>query len=156
MWNGGKQTWKRVRGRGRQQEYLSPSLPNPAPSPFFLAHFSLRFPNYLRACYRLTTSFVSKFLWFFSTSASSTFDALLLISTNGFGSTNFSAAFRRCIFQTYFSLLSSVSLTLPPTLYFRQEGTTICFASAHSLDYSVFLAYAKIRAVLWSERLFTD
>ena len=60
--NGGKQTWKRV--RGKEQEDLSPSLPNPAPSPFFLAHFSLRFPNYLKACYRLTTSFIYKFLWY--------------------------------------------------------------------------------------------
>ena len=60
MENGGKQTWKRV--RGREQEDLSPSLPNPVPSPFFLAHLSLRFPNYLKACYRLTTSFIYKFL----------------------------------------------------------------------------------------------
>ena len=40
---------------GGGKEVLSPSLPNPAPSPFFMAHFSLRFPNYLKACYRLTT-----------------------------------------------------------------------------------------------------
>ena len=55
MGNGGKQTWKRV--RGRKQEDLSPCFPNPAPSPFFLAHFSLRFPNYLKACYRLNKLF---------------------------------------------------------------------------------------------------
>ena len=40
---------------GGGKDVLSPSLPNPSPSPFFLAHFSLRFPNYLKACYRLTT-----------------------------------------------------------------------------------------------------
>ena len=40
---------------GGGKEVLSPSLPNPTLSPFFLAHFSLRFPNYLKACYRLTT-----------------------------------------------------------------------------------------------------
>ena len=40
---------------GGGKEVLSPSLPNPAPSPFFLAHFSFRFPNCLKACYRLTT-----------------------------------------------------------------------------------------------------
>ena len=40
---------------GGGKEVLSPSLPNPAPSPSFLAHFSLRFPNYLKACYGLTT-----------------------------------------------------------------------------------------------------
>ena len=61
MGNGGKQTWKRV--RGREQEDLSPPLHNPAPSPYFLAHFSLRFPNQLKACYRLTTSFIYKCLW---------------------------------------------------------------------------------------------
>ena len=44
------------RGRvGGAKEVLSPSLPNPAPLPFSLAHFSLRFPSYLRACYMLTT-----------------------------------------------------------------------------------------------------
>ena len=36
------------RGRvGGAKEVLSPSLPNPAPLPFSLAHFSLRFPSYL-------------------------------------------------------------------------------------------------------------
>ena len=40
---------------GGGKEVLSPSPPNPVPSPFFLAYFSLRFPNYLKACYRLTT-----------------------------------------------------------------------------------------------------
>ena len=44
------------RGRvGGAKEVLSPSLPNPAPLPFSLAHFSLRFPSYLGACYMLTT-----------------------------------------------------------------------------------------------------
>ena len=63
MGNGGKQTWKKV--SEREQEDLSPSLPNPAPSPFFLAHFSLRFPNYLKACYRLTMSFTMPFTNFY-------------------------------------------------------------------------------------------
>ena len=49
---------------GGGKEVLSPSLPNAAPSPFFLAHFSLRFPNYLKAGYRLTTSFIYRFLWY--------------------------------------------------------------------------------------------
>ena len=40
---------------GGGKEVLSPSPPNPVLSPFFLAYFSLRFPNYLKACYRLTT-----------------------------------------------------------------------------------------------------
>ena len=58
MENEGKQTWKRVLKKERVrggEEVLSPPLPSPAPSPFFLAHFSLRFPNYLKACYGLTT-----------------------------------------------------------------------------------------------------
>ena len=40
---------------GGGKEVLSPSLPNPTLSPFFLAHFPLHFSNYLKACYRLTT-----------------------------------------------------------------------------------------------------
>ena len=50
---------------GGGKEVLSPSLPNPTLSPFFLAHFSLRFPNYLKACYRLTTCIPSfpTFYW---------------------------------------------------------------------------------------------
>ena len=40
---------------GGGKEVLSPSLPNPTFSPFFLAHFPLHFSNYLKACYRLTT-----------------------------------------------------------------------------------------------------
>ena len=49
---------------GGGKEVLSPTLPYPAPSPFFVAHFSLRFPNYLKACYRLTTC-ISLFLAFY-------------------------------------------------------------------------------------------
>ena len=81
---------------GGGKEVLSLFLPNSAPSPFFLAHFSFRFPNYLKACYRLTTCIpsFSTFYGIYSTWASSAFDALLLISRNGFGSTNFSTAFR--------------------------------------------------------------
>ena len=55
MGNGGKQTLKRV--RGKEQKDLLPSLPNPAPSPLFPAHFFLTFlfPKYLKAGYRLNT-----------------------------------------------------------------------------------------------------
>ena len=153
MGNGRKQTWKRVRER-ESREDLSPSLPNPAPSPFFLAHFSLLFPNYLKACYRLNTYIPSfpTFYGIYSTWASSTFGALLLISRNGFGSTNFSTAFRLrnfffflvffllfflCHFLLYFldlffdSLPSLTHLSPPPPcpLCSRQEGTTILFCS---------------------------
>ena len=49
---------------GGGKEVLSPSLPNPAPLPFSLAHFSLHFPNYLRARYTLTT-FIPSFSTFY-------------------------------------------------------------------------------------------
>ena len=128
---------------GGGKEVLSPSLPNPAPSPFFLAHFSFRFPNYLKACYRLTTCIPSfpTFCGIYSTWASSTFGAFLLISWKGFGSTNFSLTH---------------SLSSPTPLYSRQEGTTIFFAPDHSFDYWSVLGLRKKRAVFWSERLCTD
>ena len=106
---------------GGGKDVLSPSLPNPAPSPFFVAHFSLRFPNYLKACYRLTTCIPSfpTFYGIYSTWASSTFGALLLISRNGFGSTNFSTAFRLRIFflSFLFSFIFSLSVS---TVFFRR------------------------------------
>ena len=140
MGNGGKQTRKRV--RGRKQQELSPSLPNPAASPFFLAHFSFLFPNYLKACYRLNTSFISNFLWYmfnlsvkhfwpfvfncFQTAKLSFFS--FLFSFFYF----FFVSFYR-IFQTYFSLGSRQSHSLssppPPPICSRQEGTTILFFS---------------------------
>ena len=82
MENRGRETWKRVRGG---KEVLSPSLPNPVPSPIFLAYFSFRFPNYLKACYMLTMCIPSfpTFYGIYSTWASSTLGALLLISRNG-------------------------------------------------------------------------
>ena len=141
-----------------------------------MAHFSLRFPNYLKACYRLTTCLPSfpTFYGIYSAWASSTFGTLLLISRNRFGSTNFSTAFRLrfffflvsflsfflCHFLSYFldlfSILSPVSLTSPlprraPSAPDKRERP-FCFAPDHSFDYSAFLAYAK----LWSERLCTD
>ena len=67
MGNGGKQTWKRV--RGRDQEDLSPSLPNPAPWPFFLARISLLFPNSLKVVFFLLfclCQFLSYFQTYFS------------------------------------------------------------------------------------------
>ena len=54
---------KRERVRGGK-EVLSPSLPNLAPLPFSLAHFSLRFPNYQRARDMLTT-FIPSFPTFY-------------------------------------------------------------------------------------------
>ena len=132
-----------------------------------MAHFSLRFPNYLKACYRLTTCLPSfpTFYGIYSAWASSTFGTLLLISRNRFGSTNFSTAFRLrfffflvsflsfflCHFLSYFldlfSILSPVSLTSPlprraPSAPDKRERP-FCFAPDHYLDYSAFLAYAK-------------
>ena len=122
---------------GGGKEVLSPSLPNPTLSPFFLAHFSLRFPNYLKACYRLTTCLPSfpTFYGIYSAWASSTFGTLLLISRNRFGSTNFSTAFRlwKCHFLSLPCLTDSPPP--PPTPCSRQERTTICFAPDHLFDY---------------------
>ena len=135
---------------GGEKEVLLPSLPNPTLSPFFLAHFPLHFPNYLKACYRLTTCLPSfpTFYGIYSTWVSSTFGALLLISRNRFGSTNFSTAFRlrnchfflSCFHSFIFSLSVSIvffrrifrfssqshSVLPPPALCSRQGGTTIC------------------------------
>ena len=143
---------------GGGKEVLLPSLPNPTLSPFFLAHFPLHFPNYLKACYRLTTCLPSfpTFYGIYSTWVSSTFGALLLISRNRFGSTNFSTAFRLwnchfflpCFLSFIFSLSvfispQSHSLSPPPTPCSRQERTTICFAPDHSFDYSRLLNLHK-------------
>ena len=152
---------------GGGKEVLSLFLPNSAPSPFFLAHFSFRFPNYLKACYRLTTCIPSfpTFYGIYSTWASSAFDALLLISRNGFGSTNFSTAVRlrnchfflSCFLSFIFSLSFSIvvfrrifrfspqshSLSFPNPLCSRQEGTTTCFVPDHSFDYSRVLGLRK-------------
>ena len=64
MGNGGKQTLKRV--RGREQEDLSPSLPNPAPSPFFVAHFFFAFSQLSEGLLQVkyVHSFISNFLWY--------------------------------------------------------------------------------------------
>ena len=99
---------------GGGKEVLSPSLPNPTLSPFFLAHFSLRFPNYLKACYRLTTCLPSfpTFYGIYSAWASSTFGTLLLISRNRFGSTNFTTAFR--LWKCHFLSLPCLTDSPPP------------------------------------------
>ena len=120
---------------GGGKDVLSPSLPNPAPSPFFVAHFSLRFPNYLKACYRLTTCIPSfpTFYGIYSTWASSTFGALLLISRNGFGSTNFSTAFRLRIFFFFLSCFLSFIFSLSvSTVFFRRIFRSS--PQSHSLD----------------------
>ena len=166
---------------GGGKEVLSLFLPNPAPSPFFLAHFSFRFPNYLKACYWLTTCIPSfpTFYGIYSTWASSAFDALLLISRNGFGSTNFSTAvrLRNChffsflfsffyfffvifysSFQSYFSFLSPISLTLhphPPLLRTRGHDHLFCSRPFVRLFARSWLTQ-KVRAVFCSETLCTD
>ena len=133
MGNGGKQTWKRV--RGRKQEDLLPSFPNPAPSPFFLAHFSLRFPNYLKACYRLNTCIPSfpTFYGIYSTWASSNFGTLLLI--NRTGSTNFSTAFRRRNFYFFFVIFYRIFRFSPQSHSLFPPHPTIC----HCYDLSYAL-----------------
>ena len=152
---------------GGGKEVLSPSLPNPAPSPFFLAHFSFRFPNYLKACYRLTTcipSFATYDIYW--TWASSTFGALSLISRNRFGGTNFqllldceTVIFFLCCFLSFVlslsvstvfldvffaSLPSRTHLSPPPPLRPRLLQTIRSTIPRSWLK-------QKVRAVLWSQ-----
>ena len=158
---------------GEGKEVLSPSLPNAASSPFFLSHFSFRFPNYLKACYRLTTCIPSfpTFYGIYSTWASSTFGALLLISRNGFGSTNFSTAFRLrnchfflscfhsfiflCQFLSYFldvffaSFLSLIH-SPPPQLQTRGHDHLVCSRPFVRLFARSWITQ-KVQAVFWSE-----
>ena len=182
MGNGRKQTWKRVRGR-ESREDLSPSLRNPAPSPFFPAHFSLLFPNYLKACLQAyyVHSFISIFLWYIFNL--STFGALLLIIGKGiwynylfnsvldwetvffFFLNFFFFSFYR-IFYTYFPLLSPVSLTPPPPPPLQPppsapDKSERPFAPDHLLQTirsTIPRSWLtqKVRAVLWAERLCTD
>ena len=168
---------------GGGEEVLSPSLQNPAPSPFFLAHFSFRFPNDLKACYRLLrrVSCVPSFPTFYgiySTWASSTFGALLLISRNGFGSTNFLTAFWQwnchfflsCFLSIIFSLSISIvfldvffaslpSLTHsplpPPSAPDNRERPFILLQTIRSTIPRSWLT-RKVRAFLWYENLCTD
>ena len=174
MGNGRKQTWKRVRGR-ESREDLSPSLPNPAPLPFFPAHFSLLFPNYLKACLQANYvhSFISNFLWYIFNL--STFGALLLIIGKGiwynylfnsvldwetvffFFLNFFFVSFYR-IFYTYFPLLSPVSLTPPPPLPSSPRHLLQTRANDHLLQTirsTIPRSWLtqKVRAVLWAERL---
>ena len=158
---------------GEGKEVLSPSLLNAASSQFFLAHFSFRFPNYLKACYRLNTCIPSfpTFYGIYSTWASSSFGALLLISWNGFGSTNFSTAFRLrnchfflscfhsfiflCQFLSYFLdvfFASFLSLTHFPPLLLQTRGHDhlVCSRPFVRLFARSWITQ-KVRAVFWSE-----
>ena len=100
-------------------------------------------------------------------------------SRKGFGSTNFSTAFRlrNChfvffflvffllfffvsfyrIFLKYFSLLSPVSLTLLPCPLLHSRGNDHLFSSrAFVRLFALSWFTQKVRAVLWSERNCTD
>ena len=70
----------------------------------------------------------------YSTWASSTFDALLLISWNGFGSTNFSAAFRRrnCLLFSFFLVFFVLFFICQFLSYYLD----VFFASLPSLTHS--------------------
>ena len=143
-----------------------------------MAHFSLRFPNYLKACYRLTTCLPSfpTFYGIYSAWASSTFGTLLLISRNRFGSTNFSTAFRLrfffflvsflscflCHFLSYFLDLFSIlshspppSPAAPPLLQTRGNDHFVLLQTITSTIPPSWLTQ-KVRAALWPERLCTD
>ena len=128
-----------------EKRFFRPLSLTPPLCHFFLAHFSLRFPNYPGACY-MSTTFIPSFPTFYgiySTWASNPFGSLLFISRNEFGSTNdsetvffflsffsFGSSLTVSIvfIRTYFSLLSSVSLTLPPRLL-QIRGNDLLFCS---------------------------
>ena len=122
---------------GGGKAVLLPPLPNLAPSPLFSSSlfFTLIFSNYLKACYRLTTCIPSfpTVYGIYSTWTFNTFGTLLLISRNGFGSTNFSTALRprncHCFFFLVFFLLFFLCQFM---LYFF----VVFFASLLSLTHS--------------------
>ena len=121
---------------GGGKEVLSPSLPNPTLSPFFLAHFSLRFPNYLKACYRLTTCIHHFQLLMVYIQLERR--ALLALCYWSAGTDLVVLTFQLLLdCENVIFYLSPVSLTLPPppTPCSRQERTTICFAPDHLFDY---------------------
>ena len=187
MENEGKQTWKRVLKKERVrggEEVLSPPLPSPAPSPFFLAHFSLRFPNYLKACYGLTTripSFPSFYgihiqrerrallaLCYLSVGTDlviPTFQLLLDCETVIFFFLVFFLLFFLCQFLSYFFgrifSFSSRSPSLrfppppPPLLQTRENDHLFRYRPFVPLFAPSWLTQ-KVRAVLWSKRLCTD
>ena len=95
------------------KEVLSLSLPNPALSPFFLAHFSLRFPNYIKGLLTglVTTCipFISSFLWYiFDLSVEHFWRFVIDQRERIWQLTNFSTAFklRNCHFLFLFCFLS--------------------------------------------------
>ena len=74
---------------------------------------------------------------------------------------SFSLSVSMVFIRTYFSLLPSVSLTLPPPpppslAPDKRERPFVLLQTICSLDYSRVLGLQKVRAVLWSERLCTD
>ena len=86
---------------GGGKEVLRPlSLTPRRPFAIFSSWLFVRFPNYLKARYGLTTcipsfpTFYDLYSSTWTSSTFSTFGALLLTSRNGSGSTNFSTAFR--------------------------------------------------------------
>ena len=145
--------------------------PKPRPSPFFLAHFSLCFPNYLKACYRLSTSFISKFLWYiFNLSVEHFWRFVIDQRGNGFGSTNFSTAFRlrNCPFFFLFFLLfqflsyfldvffaSLLSLTnsplSPPHMLHTKGNGHFVLLRTIRLTIPRSSLTQQVRAALWSE-----
>ena len=130
---------------GGGKEVLSPTLPYPAPSPFFVAHFSLRFPNYLKACYRLTTCIHHFQLLMVYIQLERR--ALLALCYWSAGTDLVVLTFQ-LLLDCEFFFLSSLT-HLPPSLPRRAPSAPdkrerpLCFAPDHSFDYSTFLAYAK-------------
>ena len=123
------------------------------------------------------------YIYIYSTWASSTFGALLLISRNGFGSTNFSTAFRlrNCHFFLSFIFSLSVSIVFFRRIFrFSPQSHSVPHTNTpqptprpsapdkrerpfadhllQTLRSTIPRSWLtqKVRAVLWSEKLCTD
>ena len=129
-----------------------------------MAHFSLRFPNYLKACYRLTTcihhfqllmayiqlerrALLALCYWSAGTDLVVLTFQLLLIRLRNCHFSSFLFYFFLSVsikfLEVFFVSLPSFT-HFPPPPCFRQEGhATICFAPDHSFDYWYVLGLRK-------------
>ena len=168
MGNGGKQTWKRVRGRRVEGSFALSSKPRPvtifSSSLFFVLHFQL-FMVYVQLEQR---ALLALCYWSAGTDlVVLTFQLLLDFETVIFFflSCFLSFIFFLCqflsYFSTYFSLLSPVSLspspspTPSPRPLLQTRGNDHLLQTLRSTIPRSWLTQ-KVRAVLWFERLCTD
>ena len=180
MGNGGKQTWKRVRGERVGRTFRPLSL-----TPPFRHFFSLTFLCVFPTIWRPVTGYVrpslpDRFLWYiFNLNVEHFWRFVIDQRGNGFGSTNFStpSRLRNChsfsflvffllffLFQflSYFSdvfFTSFLSLThSPPNLHLLHTRGNGHFVLLQTIRFTIPRSWLtqKVRAAVWSERLCTD